>query len=126
MDNFLSENANLPNNPEGKRSFLRGKKLGEMKTTKKSKKYWSGVVTQTSNALDLEQGVFTWDDPKKIARSLKHSAETSARRKARPFQSAMSMLNFYINRAGKNLSSSQRKTLEQAKSELKIIFKKPD
>ncbi|NCO89590.1 DUF3175 domain-containing protein [Candidatus Wolfebacteria bacterium] len=94
-----------------------------MKITKKSKKYWSGEVTQTSNALDLEQGVFTWDDPKKIAKSLKRSAEESNRRKGTAYQSAMSMLNFYINRAGKNLSSNQREIFEQAKIELKILFK---
>jgi len=94
-----------------------------MKITKKSKKYWSGEVTQTSNALNLEQGVFTWDDPKKIAKSLKRSAEESNRRKGTAYQSAMSMLNFYINRAGKNLSSNQREIFEQAKIELKILFK---
>ena len=71
-----------------------------MKASKKSKKYWSGYVTKYSDALDLEEGVFTWDDPRKIARSLKRSAEASGRRKSAPFQSAMSMLNFYINRAG--------------------------
>jgi len=89
----------------------------------KLKKYWSGRVTKKSNALDLEPGVFSWDDPKKIARSLKRSAQVSRRRKAPPFQSAMSMLNFYINRAGKNLNSKQRRILEQAKKELRIIFK---
>ena len=68
----------------------------------KSKKYWSGYVTKHSFALDLEEGVFTWKDPKRIAKSLKMSAEMSTNRKAGPFQSAMSMLNFYINRAGKN------------------------
>jgi len=94
-----------------------------MKKVKKSKKYWSGEVTRTSNALDLEQGVFTWDDPKKIAKSLKRSAEESNRRKGTAYQSAMSMLNFYINRAGKNLSSNQREIFEQAKIELKILFK---
>jgi Protein of unknown function (DUF3175) len=88
------------------------------------KKYWSGEVTQTSNSLDLEAGVFTWKDPKKIASSLSRSAEQSTRRKGTPLQSAMSMLNFYINRAGKNLSAGQRKTLEQAKEELRSIFKK--
>lgn len=88
------------------------------------KKYWSKDVTERSNALDLDKDVFTWKDPKKIARSLKHSAETSTRRKARPYQSAMSMLNFYINRAGTNLSASQRKVLEQAKNELKELFGK--
>ena len=86
------------------------------------KKYWSGRVTKESNALDLEGGVFTFTDPKKIARSLKRSAETSARRKARPFQSAMSMLNFYINRAGKNLPKSRLVVLDRAKSELRKLF----
>lgn len=90
---------------------------------KKSKKYWSGEVTRTSFALDLEQGVFTWNSPKKIAQSLKRSAELSTRRKAEPFQSAMSMLNFYVNRAGKNLKPERKKILEQAKIELKKLFK---
>ena len=101
---------------------LANKKLGEMKPVKKTKKYWSGEVTRKSNALDLEEGVFIWEDPNKIARSLKKSAEASSRRKASPFQSAMSMLNFYINRAGKNLPSERRKTLEQAKVELRKLF----
>jgi len=90
-----------------------------------SNKYWSGNVTKNSFALDLEKGVFTWEDPKKIAASLKQSAEDSTRRKAMPFQSAMSMLNFYINRAGKNLSSDRRKILEKAKIELRKLFQKP-
>ena len=88
------------------------------------KQYWSGRVTKESNALDLEGGVFTWDDPKKIAKSLKRSAETSLRRKARPFQSAMSMLNFYINRAGKNLPKRRLAVLSQAKEELRRLFGK--
>ena len=87
-----------------------------------NKKYWSGEVTKHSIALDLEEGVFTWDDPKKIAKSLKRSAELSTRRKAPAFQSAMSMLNFYINRAGKNLKPKQKKVLEQAKIELRKLF----
>jgi len=90
---------------------------------KKGEKYWSGRVTRESNALDLEEGVFTFKNPKKIALSLKWSAEESLRRKAEPFQSAMSMLNFYINRAGKNLSAQQKKILEQAKVELRKLFK---
>lgn len=90
---------------------------------RKLKKYWSGEATKKSNALDLEVGVFTWNDPKKIAKSLKCSAEESERRKGTPYQSAMSMLNFYINRAGKNLKPSQKKILEQAKIELKILFR---
>ena len=89
----------------------------------KKKKYWSGYVTKHSNSLDLDQGLFTWKDPRRIARSLKQSAERSKRRKAKPFQSAMSMLNFYINRAGKNLSIKQKKILEKAKIELRKLFK---
>lgn len=87
-----------------------------------NKKYWSGYVTKHSIALDLEKGVFTWDDPIKIAASLKKSAELSIRRKASPFQSAMSMLNFYINRAGKNLKPKRKKILEKAKVELRKLY----
>lgn len=93
------------------------------KNTKKNK-YWSAKVTKESNALDLEPGVFTWDDPAKIARSLKHSAETSRSSKSTPLQSAMSMLNFYINRAGKNLTSTRRHILNLAKQELRKLFSK--
>jgi hypothetical protein len=89
------------------------------------KKNWSDEVTKHSIALDLEEGIFTWDDPDKIAFSLKRSAEESSRRKAKtPYQSAMSMLNFYINRAGKNLKPERRKVLEAAKAELKRLFAK--
>jgi len=91
---------------------------------KVKKKNWSGYVTKHSFALDLEEGVFNWDDPKKIAISLKSSAEDSIRRKTTPFQSAMSMLNFYINRAGKNLNPTRKKILEQAKVELRKLYKK--
>lgn len=84
--------------------------------------YWSGEVTRHSNALDLDAGGFTWDDPVRIARSLKRSAEASARRKADPFRSAMSMLTFYINRAGKDLPDARRQALEQAKDELRKAF----
>lgn len=80
---------------------------------------WSAEVTRHSDALDLREGVFTSHDPRKIANSLKRSAETSRRRKSSPFQSAMSMLTLYINRAGKNLPQSQKKVLEQAKVELR-------
>jgi hypothetical protein len=89
-----------------------------------SKKKWSNKVTKESFALDLEEGVFTWNNPQKIALSLKRSAENSIRRKAKPFQSAMSMLNFYINRAGKNLRPGRKKILEQAKIELRRAFKR--
>ena len=88
------------------------------------KKYWSGKITKTSFALDLEEGVFTWDDPRKIALSLKKSAEQSTRRKATPFMSAMSMLNFYINRAGKKLKPKRRRVLEETKVELRKLFNK--
>lgn len=88
------------------------------------KKYWSGEVTKHSVALDLDEGVFTWDDPEKIAQSLKNSAELSIRRKGTPFLSAMSMLNFYINRAGGNLKSSRRIILEETKKQLRKLFNK--
>jgi len=87
-----------------------------------TKKYWSKKVTEESNALDLEKGVFTWDDPKRIAASLANSAKKSTRRKGTPLQSAMSMLNFYINRSGKNLPEKRLKILEQVKVELRKIL----
>ncbi len=87
------------------------------------KKQWSQEVTEKSNAMDLEEGVFTWHDPERIAKSLKRSAEASTRRKGTPFQSAMSMLNFYINRAGKNLNPQQKHILEKAKKALSLLFK---
>jgi hypothetical protein len=86
---------------------------------------WSQRVTETSDALDLEPGVFTWSDPREIALSLKRSAERSTRRKAEPFHSAMSMLNFYINRAGKHLTAERRARLEAAKDELRRLFGRP-
>ena len=86
------------------------------------KQRWSGAVTTHSNALDLEEGVFTWDDPRKIAASLKRSAERSQRRKSTPYRSAMSMLTFYINRAGKDLDARQKAVLERAKDELREQF----
>ncbi len=88
-------------------------------------KQWSHQVTTTSNALDLESGVFTKSDPRAIARSLKRSAERSRRKKSEPFRSAMSMLTFYINRAGKQLSATERSRLERAKNELRDLFGRP-
>ena len=85
---------------------------------------WSGRVTRESFALALEEGVFTWADPKKIALSLKQSADSSTSRKSPPFRSAMSMLVFYINRAGKNLDKKHLRILEQAKEELRILYGK--
>ena len=90
--------------------------------SKKNKKKWSKDVTEHSDAMDLKGDVFKSRSPKKIADSLKNSAKTSQRRKASPFQSAMSMLNFYINRAGDRLSGSRRATLEKAKDELRKDF----
>jgi hypothetical protein len=87
-------------------------------------KRWSQRVTQKSNALDLDEGVFSRDDPRSIARSLKRSADRSQRRKSDPFRSAMSMLTFYINRAGKTLSKSRKKRLEAAKDELRDLYGK--
>ena len=91
------------------------------KTTRK----WSKDVTEHSHALDLEKDVFAGADPKRIAQSLKRSAESSTHRKSDPYRSAMSMLSFYINRAGKNLSAARKKTLERAKDELRKEFGRP-
>lgn len=83
---------------------------------------WSQKVTKSSDSLDLERGVFALEDPREIARSLKKSAEESHRRKSDPYRSAMSMLTFYINRAGKQLNAADRERLEAAKDELRILF----
>ena len=83
---------------------------------------WSARVTQRSNALDLQSKVFKSTNPRRIALSLKRSAQASKRRKGTPYQSAMSMLNFYINRAGKSLPQKQKRVLEQAKTELRDVF----
>jgi hypothetical protein len=83
---------------------------------------WSQHVTETSNALDLKEGVFALDDPQAIARSLERSAERSRRRKADPFHSAMSMLTFYVNRAGESLPKERLEILERAKDELRRLF----
>lgn len=90
-----------------------------------AKRRWSQHVTETSHALDLEPGVFAQDDPRAIAHSLKHSAEASRQRKADPFRSAMSMLVFYVNRAGRKLPRERRQVLEQAKDELRAAFDRP-
>ena len=90
--------------------------------SKRKTRRWSAEVTEHSDALDLEGGVFTLRSPKQIAASLKRSAERSERRKSDPYRSAMSMLTFYLNRAGKNLPASRRKILERAKDELRMQF----
>lgn len=90
--------------------------------TKKQVNKWSADVTEHSDAMDLEKDIFKSDDPDKVAASLKHSAESSNRRKSSPYQSAMSMLTFYENRAGKNLSAAEKETLEKAKDKLRELF----
>src|SRR4051794_35841262 len=99
------------------------KKTGK-KVQRKTRR-WSNRVTRESDALDLENGVFKKKSPHAIALSLKRSAERSKRRKANPFQSSMSMLNFYINRAGRGLSSPEKQPLEKAKDELRKVFHRP-
>ncbi|HEX3971210.1 MAG TPA: DUF3175 domain-containing protein [Stellaceae bacterium] len=94
------------------------------KTRASTKRRWSSRVTRESDALDLKRRVFTWRDPKRIARSLKRSAEHSRRRKGTAYQSAMSMLNFYINRAGRQLPAERRSVLSRAKIELRRIYDK--
>ena len=89
---------------------------------KRNVKRWSRHVAETSNALDLDTGVFSRNDPRSIARSLKRSADRSRRRKSSAFRSAISMLTFYINRAGKNLSKTRRERLEAAKEELRSLY----
>lgn len=86
------------------------------------KKRWSQEVTVKSDALDLDKGVFTWTNPKRIAASLKRSAEHSKRRKASAFRSAMSMLTFYVNRGGRDLPKAQKTVLQRAKDELRAQF----
>lgn len=89
---------------------------------KKQLNKWSQPITEHSHALDLEEGVFTWRDPKKIAQSLKKSSDKSKNRKGTSLQSAMSMLNFYINRAGRTLDKNQKTILEDAKKELRKLY----
>jgi hypothetical protein len=93
-----------------------------MTAKQKAPKKWSQHVTQTSNAMDIEGGTFASDDPRKIARALEKDAESSKRRKSSPYRAAMSMLTFYINRAGKNLTPKHRKVLEEAKDVLRAEF----
>ena len=96
--------------------------MTESRTKSAKSRRWSSRVTQRSDALDLQRNIFKSTNPRRIALSLKHSANASKRRKDTPYQSAMSMLNFYINRAGKNLSQKQKRVLERAKGELRDAF----
>ena len=106
-----------------KKSAVKKKTASKKKPAKKSaSKKWSKKVTQTSNAMDLEKDVFKQKNPKAIAESVKRSAEKSKRKKAGPFQSAMSMINFYENRAGKNLGKGQKKVLDKSKNELRELY----
>ena len=105
-----------------RQNTLAGKPAQKTAARSRATHYWSNRVTQESSALDLDTGIFTWNDPRRIAASLKRSAEESKRRKAEPYRSALSMLVFYINRAGKNLPAGRRRVLERAKTELRKQF----
>jgi hypothetical protein len=100
------------------------RKRKESKSKREKSKRWSQRVTQESHALVLEEGVFTLDSPRAIAASLKRSADESRQRKSEPFRSAMSMLVFYINRAGRGLSKTRKAKLEKAKDELRALYGK--
>jgi hypothetical protein len=99
-----------------------GRSFEDMARKQSHARRWSQRVTRTSNALDLESRVFRQRDPRAIARSLKRSAESSVRRRSEPFRSAMSMLTFYVNRAGKKLPARDRTTLMRAKQELRKLY----
>ena len=110
-----------------KKSAAKNKAASKKKPAKKSaKKKWSKKVTQSSNAMDLEKDVFKQKNPKEIAESVKHSAEKSKRKKEGPFQSAMSVINFYENRAGKNLEGGQKKVLDKSKEELRKLYRREE
>ena len=102
------------------RTKAHGRRQGAARGTRR----WSQRVTRESDALDLERGVFTRGSPRAIALSLKRSALASRRRKANPFRSALSMLTFYVNRAGRTLSAARRRKLDRAKQELRAVFGK--
>jgi hypothetical protein len=108
-----------------KKSVRKRSPAASRPSARSQSKRWSADVTRNSDALDLEDSVFNKGKPEEIARSLKRSALRSRRRKGTPFQSAMSMLTFYINRAGKNLSQSRQHTLDRAKDELRKVFRRP-
>jgi len=105
-----------------RRKATRRKSAGGQVSRRKGARYWSARVTKESDALDLDRGVFTLRSPTRIAASLKRSAERSHRRKSDPYRSALSMLTFYINRAGKNLPAGRKRTLQRAKIELRRQF----
>src|SRR5438876_136009 len=114
----IMKNSNMRTKTTARKTVRKaaaGKRAAQKSAPGKKARKWSARVNQTSDALDLESRIFRSKDPRKIARSLKHSAEKSRRRKGTPLQSAMSMLNFYINRAGKNLTAAQKQPLQKAK-----------
>jgi hypothetical protein len=98
------------------------KSVAKKRSSKKTPRKWSARVMKKSDALDLQPSIFKSSDPAKIAASLKRSSERSTRKKGTPYQFAMSMLNFYINRGGKNLPASKKKILERAKGKLRTLF----
>jgi hypothetical protein len=107
-----------------KRKSAKMSAVGSKKKSIRKTRRWSQHVTETSDAMTLDEGVFKKDNPRAIAASVKRSAERSHRRKSAPYRSAMSMLTFYINRAGKGLSKTRRHRLEQAKDELRALYGK--
>jgi hypothetical protein len=116
--------ARMPNTRKVPKAKRARRPAVRRKTSARTVARWSAGVTAHSDALDLEPGVFTLKSAKAIAASLKRSSEQSTRRKADPYRSALSMLVFYINRAGRNLPAARRKTLEQAKVALRKLFKR--
>lgn len=111
-------------NTKATKTAARRKPASRTAAARRPARKWSQRVTETSDAMDLQPDVFKLDDPKKIAASLKRSAERSHRRKSAPYRSAMSMLTFYVNRAGHNLSAERKRVLERAKEELRKAFGK--
>ena len=120
----LTDSRHVPYSASKSSIHQRKKHMADNSDSPAPPNQWSAKVTRESTALSLEKGVFTWKDPQRIAASLRDSAEASSRRKAEPFRSAMSMLVFYINRAGKNLDPEQRQILEQAKQALRELYGK--
>jgi hypothetical protein len=110
--------------PKRKRKTSKNKASSKKRKGKRKTRRWSQAVTETSDAMTLEEGVFTKGSPRAIAKSVKRSAERSKRRKSNPYCSAMSMLTFYINRGGKGLSKTRRQKLEKAKDELRALYGK--
>lgn len=117
-----TKSASRAKSSSRRKTSSRATSTSRARSKTKPQRRWSAKVAERSDALDLKENIFKNNDPKKIAASLKKSAEHSKRRKAGPYQSAMSMLNFYINRAGKNLSAARKKKLEAAKGELRAQF----